>query len=57
MLTGNFKNVNNWLKENIHKYGSSIKNLELIEKCCNEKFNPKYYIEYLIKKFSNIYEL
>ena len=57
MKNGNFVNVNNWLKENIHKYGASVKNLNVIKLACKEEFNPKYYVEYLIEKFSKIYNL
>ncbi len=57
MKIGNFKNVNNWLKENIHKYGASVKNLDVIRACCKEEFNPNYYIEYLVNKFTKIYNL
>lgn len=57
MKSGNFKNVNNWLKDHIHKYGMSIKNLELIKLATNEDFNPNYYINYLVDKFTKIYGL
>ena len=54
---GNFKNINEWLRIRIHKYGSSKKNFEIIKECCNEDFNPKYYIEYLKNKFKKIYNI
>ena len=52
-----FKTINTWLKEHIHKYGSSKKNLEVLKIATGEDFDPKYYIDYLKNKFKNIYEL
>ena len=57
MLEGNFKNINNWLKEHVHKYGASKKNLEVIKLSTGEDFNPKYYIDYLKNKFKKIYNI
>lgn len=57
MRNGNFKPINEWLKERIHKYGASVKNFDVIKNALNEEFNPNYYVEYLIKKFTKIYEL
>lgn len=51
------KNINIWLKENIHKYGSSMIPKDIIKKATKEEFNPKYYIDYLIEKYTKIYEL
>lgn len=52
---GDFTRINKWLKDKIHKYSGTRKSLEMIKEVCNENFNPKIYIEYLINKFSNIY--
>lgn len=57
MTNLDFTPINLWLKEHIHQYGRSIKNLELIKKACGEEFNPKYYINYLKNKFKTIYNL
>lgn len=57
LKTGNFKNINKWLEQNIHKYGASVKNLDVIKLACKEDFNPNYYIEYLLEKFTKIYNL
>jgi len=54
---GNFKNINAWLKENIHKYGSTIKNDEIVRKVCGRDFDPEEYINYLKEKFSDIYDI
>lgn len=57
MKKGDFTRVNAWLKEHVHKYGASKKNLEVIKIATGEDFNPKYYIDYLKNKFKKIYEL
>lgn len=54
---GNLKNIREWLKNNIHKYGKTKKNLEIIKLSTKEEFNPNYYIEYLKNKFKTIYNL
>lgn len=49
------KNINNWFKEHLHQYGSSKDPKDLFKLCTNEEFNPRYYIDYLIDKYSKIY--
>lgn len=57
MSEGNFKPINKYLKNKIHKYGASVKNFDLIHQAFNEDFNPNYYVDYLINKFKKIYDL
>jgi len=52
---GNFSNLLNYLRENIHQYGRIYKPLELIKKVTGESLNPNYFIEYLEKKFYPVY--
>ena len=54
---GNFDPVNNWLKENIHKYGKIYTAGELIEKLTGEELNVQYYIDYLNEKYGEIYHV
>lgn len=49
--------INEWLKEHIHKYGSSKYSKEILEKAINGKFDAKYYIDYLIDKYSKLYNV
>jgi carboxypeptidase Taq len=51
------KEINTWFKEHLHQYGSSKDPKELFFCCTKEKFNPKYYIQYLIEKYSKIYNI
>ncbi|MGM0495516.1 MAG: carboxypeptidase M32 [Bacillota bacterium] len=53
--TNKINEINKWLKDKLHKYGSSKTPKELMELITKEKFNPKYYIQYLKEKYSKIY--
>ncbi|WP_233573247.1 carboxypeptidase M32 [Leptotrichia sp. OH3620_COT-345] len=57
MKKGDFTEINNELKEGIHKYGKTRTPEELLVNMTGEPFNPKYYIDYLKEKFSLIYGL
>lgn len=54
---GKVKEINKWLNQNIHQYGGLYNYDEILLKSTNEKFNPKYYVEYLKNKFKNIYNI
>ena len=55
--SGNLLEINNWLKEKVHKYAGSKKPEELLLMITGEKFNPKYYVDYLKNKYTKIYNL
>ena len=55
LSVGNFKNINIWLTENIHKYSGTRNNLEVVRNVCHKEFDPDIYINYLKKKFKEIY--
>jgi len=57
ILKGNFANIKQWLAENVHEKGGTHDGLELVEQITNEPLSPKYYKEYIEKKFSKIYNL
>jgi carboxypeptidase Taq len=54
---GNMFPLFNWLRENIHYYGSIYSAAELCKKITGETLNSVYYITYLQEKFKKIYEL
>ena len=54
---GDLKPSVDWLGERIHKHGQLYKPGEIIEKACGGEFDPKFYCDYLAKKYSEIYEL
>jgi len=49
------KKIQDWLKKNIHQYGSTYTFKELVRKTSGEDFNIKYLIEYLENKYKNLY--
>jgi carboxypeptidase Taq len=54
---GEFNKIHEWLKENIHKHGSVYKPAELVKIVTGEELTAKYFIEYLNKKYGEIYDL
>lgn len=55
IVSGNLKPIVDWLEEHIFKYGSLLDPNELLQQCCGEPFDPKYYTDYLVNKFIKIY--
>lgn len=55
--SGTTKEINEWLKEKIHKYGSTKYPKEILKLATGEDFNPMYYVNYLKDKYSKIYNL
>lgn len=56
LKTGDFKEINNLLKEYIHTHGSVYEPKELLKKITGEEINIKYFVDYLKKKYLNIYK-
>ncbi|MDR1559780.1 MAG: carboxypeptidase M32 [Clostridiales bacterium] len=52
---GDFKRIQEWLTEKIHRFGSLKTPSELMEELCGETLNAEYYAEYLTEKFSAVY--
>lgn len=52
-----FNVIVEWLREHIHKYGALYKADEIFEKVCHEPFDVNVYIDYLIEKYSTLYQL
>lgn len=52
-----FYRITNWLTENIHQYGSSKNADELLHDVCHQEFDSNIYIDYLIDKYSKLYNL
>ena len=55
--TGELQPVNDWLCEHIWQYGRLYKPDELLERVFGAPFDPKYYLDYLEAKFTEIYSL
>ena len=52
LADGTTAKVNEWLKNHVHKYGASKYPDEILRLAIGEDFNPNYYIDYLINKYS-----
>ncbi|MBN1115056.1 MAG: carboxypeptidase M32 [Oligoflexia bacterium] len=52
---GNFTPVLDWLRKNIHSKGKRYNSTELIKKVTGSDFSAKPFVEYLNKKFGEIY--
>lgn len=52
-----FSKIKEYLKDKIFKYGSLKEPNWLIENVCREKFDPNFYVNYLIEKYTKMYEI
>ncbi len=52
-----FDVIANWLKENIHQFGAFKSADEIMKDVTGEAFNPDYYVNYLIDKYSKLYNI
>lgn len=55
LATGTIRPIADWLKEHIHKYGSTKYPKDILRLATGEDFNPDYYVDYLIGKYSKLY--
>lgn len=54
---GDFSQLREWLRRNIHQYGHKYDPQVLVEKVTGSKITPEPYIRYLTKKYGEIYGL
>ncbi len=54
---GKLEKIKEYLKENIHKFGKLKDPNEIMEIATKEIPNSKYYVDYLIEKYSKLYEI
>lgn len=57
LAEGKLNPIKDWLDTHIHTHGSLYFPKELLMKATGEELNYKYFLEYLNKKYSEIYEL
>ncbi|MBI1862777.1 carboxypeptidase M32 [Candidatus Microgenomates bacterium] len=55
--TGSLAPIREWLRTHIHAQGSRYMPKEIIKRVTGEDLNPKYFVDYLEKKYSAIYAL
>ena len=49
--------INKWSKQHIHQYGKLYEPKTLLLKATGEAFNPNYYVDYLIDKYTKILDM
>jgi carboxypeptidase Taq len=54
---GNFQNILNWLRENIHKFGRLFTADEIIKNACGEGLNSRIFENYLKDKYYKLYNV
>lgn len=54
---GDFAPINDWLRERIWKYGSSLTPAEVFDNAVGEEFDPTVFTSYLEEKYSKLYNL
>ena len=54
---GDLSPVTGWLGEKIHHYGQLLTPAQLLQSACGAPFDPKFYTDYLIGKYSALYGL
>jgi carboxypeptidase Taq len=57
IANGDFAPVNEWNREHIWKHGARFKPSEILDRVFEEEFDPGYYIDYLEKKYTELYGL
>jgi carboxypeptidase Taq len=57
IANGTITEIAGWLKSHVHQYGASKSPKEILRLATGEDFNPNYYVDYLIGKYSKLYEL
>ncbi len=57
LAAGDIKKITAWLRENIHKYGSTRTSSEVLEKVCNKELSAQPLLNYFKKKYSEVYGL
>lgn len=55
LRTGSVAAISKWNETHIHQYGSSKFPREIIRLATGEDFDPNYYVDYLIGKYSALY--
>lgn len=55
--TNQFTVIKQWLKEKVHRYGALYDTEKWLVTITNEPFNPQYYIDYLIEKYTKLFNL
>ena len=53
---GSLSGVTGWLREHVHQYGQLLEPAAIVKNACGE-FDPHYYLDYLTRKYTELYNL
>ena len=53
---GDLSAVTGWLREKVHQYGHLLEPAEVVRNAC-DTFDAHYYLDYLTKKYTELYNL
>ena len=53
---GDLSGVTGWLRDKVHQYGQLMEPAEVVRNACGT-FDPHYYLDYLTKKYTELYGL
>ena len=54
---GKVDSVRNWLKQNVHRYGSEMTSEEIVYKATKKYLTARPFLDYLKKKYFALYEI
>lgn len=54
---GNMTPIREYLNAQVHRFGGAKNTQEILQDMTGESFNPDYYISYLTRKYSDLYQL
>lgn len=56
LQTNDFLSIRQWFTEHVHKHGKTKQPLDLLKEVTSEELNPDYLVQYLTKKYGEIYQ-
>ncbi|QLG29075.1 carboxypeptidase M32 [Halorarum halophilum] len=54
---GEFGDLQDWLRENIHRHGAKYETNELVKRATGEDFTADYFTDYVTSKYGELYDL
>jgi hypothetical protein len=55
--SGDLSPIHSWLRERIWRFGRSRDSRELVRGACGENFSATFFTDYLVEKYSELYQL
>ncbi len=57
LAEGHTKPINAWLTDKIHRHSATKKPMDILKDAIGEDFDANYYVDYLINKYSKLYDI